>query len=501
MKTEKCPFCQEEIPEDASFCPICFNVLTSAPVPSIAKKSSGMLKKILLSVALILLLGLIVMTIIFLHNKPAKNTLSGKILPTDAITPYVTPETTLVPTFSLDILPEISPMIEVTPSVTSTPLPGLSSVVLSTRTPATVTPSTTATPTNRPTTTVKPTATATNKPTATPTAEPSAVSEVNEALWSYEGSTITAYTGTEAEVTIPETLGGVKITALGDEAFYQNSRIEKVTIPSNITVIGKNVFYMCSNLNTVIMADSVTETDTGVFSYCRNLKTVKLSSGLKKINDQLFSQCSSLENIDIPSSVEEIGKVFGGTAIKSIHIPSKVKIISSEAFCYATDLSKFSVSSDNEYFYTIDDVLYSTSMIVNGEVRQVTSKLHSYPRGKIDTTYTVPDGVTEIGGYAFNGNKHIETVYLAESTIVINTSAFKGCTSLKMVNTNKNLVTVSMSAFASCTNLEEIYLPPKTNYIYFTAFDYCNKLVLHVNGSSYAHNFAVENGLNYRLVS
>ena len=58
--------------------------------------------------------------------------------------------------------------------------------------------------------------------------------------------TITKYNGSAEEVTIPEEINGIPVTAIGDEAFKNNATLKDVIIPLNIEKIGKDAFAGCS---------------------------------------------------------------------------------------------------------------------------------------------------------------------------------------------------------------------------------------------------------------
>jgi hypothetical protein len=53
--------------------------------------------------------------------------------------------------------------------------------------------------------------------------------------------TITGYTGTNGDVIIPSTIGGLAVTSIGGSAF-SNSRLTNVTIPNSVTTIGGSAF-------------------------------------------------------------------------------------------------------------------------------------------------------------------------------------------------------------------------------------------------------------------
>lgn len=54
--------------------------------------------------------------------------------------------------------------------------------------------------------------------------------------------TITDYAGTAAQLTIPETLGGYRVTRIGYGAFYYCTSLESVIIPNGVTAIGERSF-------------------------------------------------------------------------------------------------------------------------------------------------------------------------------------------------------------------------------------------------------------------
>lgn len=112
----------------------------------------------------------------------------------------------------------------------------------------------------------------------------------------------------------------------------------------------------------------------------------------------------------------------------------------------------------------------------------------------------VPDGVKEIDGYAFSGNKTIEQIILPDSVqklphscfaecsnlAVINMPnsikeigdwAFHGCSSLQMIDLSKTKISsIGDSMFWSCANLTEVKLPDSIKVIAKSSFAYCGKL-------------------------
>ena len=76
-----------------------------------------------------------------------------------------------------------------------------------------------------------------------------------------------------------ETVAGVPITAIGDNAFAE-SGMKSIEIPSSVTRIGDKAFYKCTGLEKVVIPKNVTKIGQGAFLECRRLKEVSLEGQL-----------------------------------------------------------------------------------------------------------------------------------------------------------------------------------------------------------------------------
>ncbi|HOT69821.1 MAG TPA: leucine-rich repeat protein [Clostridia bacterium] len=82
-----------------------------------------------------------------------------------------------------------------------------------------------------------------------------------------ETGTIVHYTGTQDKVIIPETISGIPVQAIGQEAFCGNLHIASVTIPSSVERIEDGAFLYCWNLNVVDIGSSVQVADDAFIYY------------------------------------------------------------------------------------------------------------------------------------------------------------------------------------------------------------------------------------------
>ena len=146
--------------------------------------------------------------------------------------------------------------------------------------------------------------------------------------------TITKYTGSAAEIDIPEKIEGKPVTTIGDEAFRECISLTGITIPDSVTSIGYNAFAYCISLTSVIIPDSVTSIGRYAFNNCRSLTSIIIPDSVTSIGDWAFQHCTKLNNIVIPDGIPSIGTgtFYWCESLTSITIPDSVKSIGYNAF-------------------------------------------------------------------------------------------------------------------------------------------------------------------------
>ena len=252
---------------------------------------------------------------------------------------------------------------------------------------------------------------------------------VNGYTWSYfvknGEATVTAAVSPspKGDITIPATLGGVKVTGLGKNLFDHCKEVTSVTIPEGVTSIGQ-----------------------GAFNFCYGLKSVTIPSSVKTIGDWAFSACFRLQTVTMPESLEYIGT--GGfincRSFKMVKIPAKLAVIGGAAFAYCTGLKEFDVDAENETFTAKDGILYSKDM----------STLVSVPN--VSTIARIPSSVTKIGVSAFQGRDRLESLTIPESVTIIDCSAFHDCGRLGSMAVPAGVAKIEGGAFYNCGALTEV---------------------------------------------
>lgn len=88
----------------------------------------------------------------------------------------------------------------------------------------------------------------------------------------------------------------------------------------------------------------------------------------------------------------------------------------------------------------------------------------------------IPQGITEIGAFAFSNNQKIRSLVIPNTVTRIGTSAFQGCGSLRSVDLPSNMTHVESRAFADCVALPNITLPEGLQILGLYAFINCRAL-------------------------
>lgn len=118
-----------------------------------------------------------------------------------------------------------------------------------------------------------------------------------------------AYLGDETELLIPE-----GVTVINDYAFYDNTSVEKVTLPSTVKRVGVEAFCYCSELTEVVINEGLEVIDYYAF-YSSGITNITLPSTLTTIGERAFYSCYYLGgSVAIGNNITTIGyEAFRGT--------------------------------------------------------------------------------------------------------------------------------------------------------------------------------------------
>ena len=263
-------------------------------------------------------------------------------------------------------------------------------------------------------------------------------------------ASVVGYDGTETDVRIAKTYGGVPVTSIGECAFMDCSSLTSVEIPDSITSINEGAFGYCSSLTSVEIPGGVTSIGPGAFAGCSNLTNITVSksnTAYQSIDGNLYSKAGetliqyamgkTATSVAIPDGVISIG---GGafaldTNITSVEIPDSVTSIGYAAFSGCSSL---------------------TEIVIPDSVRSIGT--YAFDNCYSLTSVEIGDSVTSIGDYAFYSCYILTSVKIPDSVTSIGESAFSRCDSLTSVEIGDGVTSIGDYAFYYCRSLTSVYI-------------------------------------------
>ena len=252
---------------------------------------------------------------------------------------------------------------------------------------------------------------------------------------------------------------GVALYSLDMKTLLEVKDVERFSLPESVTKIGRGAFWECESLREVRISDSVTEIEGGAFYRCVSIKFIVdsengsyssidgalfdkdgriliaghplvhngvccIPDSVTEIGERAFFECRSLREVRIPDSVTEIGKsaFFECRSLREVRIPDSVTEIRKSAFvgCYS---ARFIVDSKNRYYSSKDGALFN---------KEAKTLIVGYPL-VCNGMCSIPDSVTEVRNWAFDGCGSLREVCIPDSVKEIGENAFYGCDSARFI--------------------------------------------------------------------
>ena len=295
-----------------------------------------------------------------------------------------------------------------------------------------------------------------------------------------------------------------KVKKILDHTFTFCSELTKVNF-NNVEEIGEDAFSHSDKINNIYLGEKVKKVEENAIYGCLGLKRIYVGENVQNLGDYVFSYCKNLRGITVNENNKNYASVSGALydknlktllqyplnkRAKTIKILNSVESINRLALIGLQNVEKFTVAKSNKVFKAINKDLYS----IDGK------KLVRYAVAKLDKVITIDNEVEEIGLFAFENAVNLEKVNILGGVKTIGFGAFKHCKSLTKVKIYEGVKKIDRIAFAYCDCLEKVYIPSTVEFIEKDAFEDCYDVKLYVKKGSYAHNYAKQNDIEYKLV-
>ena len=197
------------------------------------------------------------------------------------------------------------------------------------------------------------------------------------------------------------------VLSIGDDAFYDRTRLTSIVLPNGLQYIGSHAFQNCSQLSSINFPESITSVGCGVFKYCSGLATpicnatcfaymppsyegsYALAPTTQMIACESFQDCSKVTAIAIPSSVYEIGgyAFYNCSALTQVALPERIKTINDYLFYNCRSLS---------------------SIVIPDSVTRINYYAFAYCQGL--TSLAFPAGLQSMGGELLQGCTNLQSI-------------------------------------------------------------------------------------------
>ncbi|MCR5653549.1 MAG: leucine-rich repeat protein, partial [Ruminococcus sp.] len=221
-------------------------------------------------------------------------------------------------------------------------------------------------------------------------------------------ATIIGYSGSETYLTIPATLSGCPVTAIGEGVFADCSDLKAVVLKNSSITIADDAFANDENLTMIGYSSSTAH--TWQTTHGSNVRFMAIDS------DNIFTYSLSGTEATI-------------TGLKSgVDIPANLVV--------------------PPYYYT-NGTLYTVTTIYNGQWGT-----GAFANSTI-TSAMLPDTLKTLGNYAFYNCAKLKSVYFPNSVTSIGNWVFENCVSLEGVKISAYVTSIGDGAFACCPKITQ----------------------------------------------
>ena len=239
--------------------------------------------------------------------------------------------------------------------------------------------------------------------------------------------------------------------------------------------------------------------------FIQDINSIDRQSGMVKINGLKYrlneeeqtamvdaeNRWMEAERVMIPSEVVYKGEKYavtsmrknafsGNNTLKSVSIPATIKAIvnnyysdvCNNPFVACNSLDTIEVDIDNPWICSDNGILYSKDR----------TELYSYPAGRKELRFIVPDDVQHISKDAFSRSPYLTYIELPFGMTEIENYSFLECTALEQVSFPSTITSIGYEAFCGCTSLKSLELPASVTKLSARAFEGCSPEFLIIKG-------------------
>ena len=248
-----------------------------------------------------------------------------------------------------------------------------------------------------------------------------------------DGSVVISSADVSGDVTIPSTLAGKTVTAIGEGAFFRNDAVTSVVIPDTVESIGLYAFSECTSLSSVKIGRGVWRISP--FAFDQTPWLASLNDEFVTVGDGVLIAYNGTSRTPVlPDGVRHLGGAFAGRSdIRSLTLGDGVLSISEMALSFCSELVE--VNLGRSLVYAGDQAFSGSEKI---------------------TALVFPDTLRYLGEQACLNCYSLKYVYLGRSLTTLGRNTFEYSQALRTVFIPKTLTDLRTSHFTDCMSLSLI---------------------------------------------
>ncbi|MGN0555451.1 MAG: leucine-rich repeat protein [Candidatus Fimenecus sp.] len=274
---------------------------------------------------------------------------------------------------------------------------------------------------------------------------------------------VTAWSGTDGVLNIPDTLDGHTVVALENKALYK-AQMTELVLPDTLEVVGNFAAMYCDKLEKV--------------TFGKNIRNIGVSAFESEGDDTKSEGKGSLTTIIWNGAPEIIREkaFYYADKLSEIALPAGVKTIENWAFAKC---------------FSADKILLGEGLETVGD--------HAFLKCRAAKEISIPDSCKTVETSAFYQCVSAEKLTIGEGVETLQKGAFEECSSLKSVTVPDSVQTMEPYIFYNCSSLETCKMgsPATMEKDIFTGDTAVT--VLAPAGST-AETYAAENGIPFTAV-
>lgn len=217
----------------------------------------------------------------------------------------------------------------------------------------------------------------------------------------------------------------------------------------------------------------ITYISSSVFYWSYEMKSVFIPAFVENVGESEyyfqnpFGFCLNLEEIRVDEKNEFFQSVDGVLYSKdgkqlisypaakkdsTYTIPKEVEKIYTDAFSGCTNLEEILVEDGNQYYESVDGALIEVVKFDTTLIDMEEKRLVAYPSGNKALSYTVPENVTSMADKVFYGCSLEEVI--CRSVEVISSAPFWGCDNLKKVECGQGTRYIYIDSYEDINSIE-----------------------------------------------